>query len=38
MYSYDAHFAVECYKTECTCLDAFHVLRYALTLAPKLLV
>ena len=31
---YDAHFAVECYKTGCTYLDAFHVLTYALVLAP----
>ena len=40
MYSYDAHFAVKCYKTGCTCLDAFRVIKYALMLAPapKLLV
>ena len=31
MYSYDAHFAVKCYKTGCSCLDAFHVLKYACT-------
>ena len=34
MHSYGAHFPVWCCKTGCTCLDAFHVLKYALMLAP----